>query len=106
MERDAGRDLASPKPRLPCARPKGYSQTRARGGTAFRLAPGQPAERMDSFAPEAEHIVIVPRVSGGNGRLSNGHRLGAPDCRGHGLPGMVGLGALAGRQVALAGQRV
>jgi hypothetical protein len=45
-----------------------FADARARGGTAFRLAPGQPAERMDSFAPEAEHIVIVPRVSGGNGR--------------------------------------
>ena len=45
-----------------------FADARARGGTAFRLAPGQPAERLESFAPEAEQIVIVPRVSGGSGR--------------------------------------
>ncbi|HEX6739884.1 MAG TPA: hypothetical protein VF310_16520 [Vicinamibacteria bacterium] len=45
-----------------------FAAARARGGTAFRLTPGQPAERLESFAPEAEQIVIVPRVSGGSGR--------------------------------------
>jgi len=42
-----------------------FAEQRARGATAFRLWPGRPAERIDSFDPQAEHIVIVPRVAGG-----------------------------------------
>lgn len=42
-----------------------FGAARARGATAFRLVPGQPAERLEEFAPEAEEIVIVPRISGG-----------------------------------------
>jgi hypothetical protein len=42
-----------------------FAQQRARGATAFRLLPGRPAERLDSFDPQAEHIVLVPRVAGG-----------------------------------------
>jgi hypothetical protein len=45
-----------------------FAQERARGATAFRVAPGQPAERLERFDPAAEEIVIVPRVSGGDGR--------------------------------------
>jgi hypothetical protein len=45
-----------------------FAAARARGATAFRVAPGQPAERLESFALDAEQIVIVPRVSGGSGR--------------------------------------
>ena len=44
-----------------------FAEARERGATAFRLAPGQSAERLDKFAPDAEEIVIVPRVSGGSG---------------------------------------
>jgi hypothetical protein len=43
-----------------------FAAERARGATAFRVAPGKPAERLDRFDPEAEEIVIVPRVSGGS----------------------------------------
>ena len=42
-----------------------FAAERARGATAFRVAPGRPAERLDHFAPTADEIVIVPRVSGG-----------------------------------------
>lgn len=36
-----------------------------RGGTAFRVAPGAPARRVDRLDPEADQIVVVPRVAGG-----------------------------------------
>ncbi len=42
-----------------------FAAARARGAVAFRVAAGQPAERIDSFDPEAEQIVVVPRVVGG-----------------------------------------
>lgn len=42
-----------------------FAQQRARGATAFRVWPGRAAERLDSFDPRAEHVVIVPRVAGG-----------------------------------------
>ena len=42
-----------------------FAQQRARGATAFKVWPGRSAERLDSFDPEAEHVVIVPRVAGG-----------------------------------------
>ena len=42
-----------------------FAEQRARGATAFRVAPGRPAERIDSFDPRAEQIVMVPRVAGG-----------------------------------------
>jgi len=45
-----------------------FAEARERGATAFRLAPGQPAERLDEFAPEATQIVLVPRISGGSDR--------------------------------------
>jgi hypothetical protein len=45
-----------------------FAAARARGGTAFRVAPGEPAERLESFAPETEQIIIVPHVSGGSER--------------------------------------
>jgi hypothetical protein len=44
-----------------------FAAQREVGATAFRLVPGQPAERLEQFAPEAEQIIIVPRVSGGRG---------------------------------------
>jgi hypothetical protein len=42
-----------------------FAQQRARGATAFRVTPGEPARRLDRFDPQAEHVVIVPRVAGG-----------------------------------------
>ena len=42
-----------------------FGEQRARGATAFRVTPGRPAERLDSFDPQAEHVVLVPRVAGG-----------------------------------------
>ena len=42
-----------------------FAESRARGATAFRLVPGRSAERLEAFAPEAEQIVIVPRIMGG-----------------------------------------
>jgi hypothetical protein len=42
-----------------------FAEQKARGATAFRVAPGRPAERLDSFDPQAEHVVLVPRVAGG-----------------------------------------
>lgn len=42
-----------------------FEEQRARGATAVRMAPGRPAERIERFDPEAEQIVMVPRVVGG-----------------------------------------
>ncbi len=42
-----------------------FKEAQAKGGTAFRVVPGQPAERLDQFDPEAEQIVVVPRIAGG-----------------------------------------
>jgi hypothetical protein len=42
-----------------------FRDERARGATAFRVAPGEPAERIDAFDPAADQIVMVPRIAGG-----------------------------------------
>jgi len=42
-----------------------FAQQRSRGAVAFKVWPGRAAERLDSFDPQAEHVVIVPRVAGG-----------------------------------------
>lgn len=42
-----------------------FAEMRARGATAFKVTPGQPAERIDEFDPKVEQIVVVPRVAGG-----------------------------------------
>lgn len=42
-----------------------FNRERASGATAFRVTPGVPAERVDTFDPDAEQIVIVPRIAGG-----------------------------------------
>jgi hypothetical protein len=42
-----------------------FAQERARGATAFRVAPGKPTERIEQFDPQAEQIFLVPRVIGG-----------------------------------------
>ena len=42
-----------------------FAQERAKGATAFRVEPGKPIERIESFDETAEQIVMVPRVVGG-----------------------------------------
>jgi hypothetical protein len=42
-----------------------FEEQRARGATAFKVAPEQPAVRIDTFDPQAEQIIMVPRVAGG-----------------------------------------
>ena len=42
-----------------------FEEQRARGATAFVVAPDQPAQRIDTFDPLAEQVVMVPRVAGG-----------------------------------------
>jgi len=42
-----------------------FEGQRARGATAFKVAPDRPAERIDEFDPKAEQVVIVTRVAGG-----------------------------------------
>jgi len=42
-----------------------FRDERARGSTAFRVLPGQLGEKIDTFDPNAEQIVMVPRVAGG-----------------------------------------
>jgi hypothetical protein len=42
-----------------------FEEQRARGATAFVVAPDKPAQRIDTFDPLAEQVVMVPRVAGG-----------------------------------------
>ncbi|HLH24196.1 MAG TPA: hypothetical protein VK066_16865 [Chloroflexota bacterium] len=42
-----------------------FEEQRARGATAFVVAPDKPAQRIDTFDPAAEQVVMVPRVAGG-----------------------------------------
>ncbi|MBI3972771.1 MAG: hypothetical protein HY332_15960 [Chloroflexi bacterium] len=42
-----------------------FAEERARGATAFRVRPDEPAERIDEFDRTAEQIVVVPRIAGG-----------------------------------------
>lgn len=43
-----------------------FAQERARGATAFRVEPGQvQPQRIEIFDPQAEQIVMIPRVVGG-----------------------------------------
>ncbi len=42
-----------------------FADQRAKGSTAIRVRPGEPPQRIDQFDPEAEQIVMVPRVMGG-----------------------------------------
>lgn len=42
-----------------------FKEERAKGATAFKVLPGEPAKKVDEFDPEAEQIVMVPRVAGG-----------------------------------------
>ncbi|MBX5492271.1 MAG: hypothetical protein IRZ14_14040 [Chloroflexi bacterium] len=42
-----------------------FEEQRARGATAFVVTPDKPAQRIDTFDPQAEQVVMVPRVAGG-----------------------------------------
>jgi hypothetical protein len=42
-----------------------FAEQRARGATAVRVTPDKPAERIDKFDPQAEQILMIPRVVGG-----------------------------------------
>ncbi len=42
-----------------------FARERKSGATAFRVAAGKPAERLEQFDPQAEQIILVPRVVGG-----------------------------------------
>jgi hypothetical protein len=42
-----------------------FAQERAKGATAFRVDTGKPAQRIEQFDPQAEQIILVPRVVGG-----------------------------------------
>lgn len=42
-----------------------FEQERARGATAFKVEPGKPVQRMETFDETAEQIVLIPRVVGG-----------------------------------------
>lgn len=42
-----------------------FEEQRAKGATAFKVEPDRPARRLDQFDPEAEQIIVVPRVAGG-----------------------------------------
>lgn len=42
-----------------------FNEERARGATAFKVDPGKPVERIETFDRTAEQIVMVPRVVGG-----------------------------------------
>lgn len=42
-----------------------FKEERARGATAVRMSPGRTVERIDEFDPNAEQILMIPRVVGG-----------------------------------------
>lgn len=42
-----------------------FAEHRAQGSTAFAVAPGQAPKVVETFDPEAEQIVVVPRIAGG-----------------------------------------
>lgn len=42
-----------------------FAEQRARGASAVRVQPGKPAQRIDTFDPEADQILMIPRVVGG-----------------------------------------
>jgi hypothetical protein len=41
------------------------AEQRARGAQAFRVRPGEPAERLDTLDPAVEEVLIIPPVVGG-----------------------------------------
>jgi hypothetical protein len=41
-----------------------FARERAQGATAFRVAPGKAAGRLEQFDAQASQIIMVPRVVG------------------------------------------
>jgi hypothetical protein len=42
-----------------------FALEQAKGSKAFRVDPDRPIERLERFDPQAEQIVMIPRVVGG-----------------------------------------
>ncbi len=42
-----------------------FEEHKAKGATAFKVTPGEPAKKLERFDKTAEQIVMVPRVAGG-----------------------------------------
>jgi hypothetical protein len=42
-----------------------FAEQRARGGTAVRVQPDRAPERIERFDPDAQQILLIPRVVGG-----------------------------------------
>lgn len=42
-----------------------FARERELGGVAFRVRPGAPAERVDTFDPLAEETMLIPPMVGG-----------------------------------------
>ena len=42
-----------------------FARAREEGALAFRMTPGQPGERMDTFDPSASDVLVVPAIVGG-----------------------------------------
>jgi len=42
-----------------------FAEARARGAQAFRVTPGEPAQRLAQFDPQAEEIIVIPPMVGG-----------------------------------------
>lgn len=42
-----------------------FELERRRGATAFRVAPGSVAERIETLDPHADEIVVIPPMAGG-----------------------------------------
>jgi hypothetical protein len=42
-----------------------FAEHRAQGSTAFAVAPGQAPKVIEQFDPQAEQIVVTPRIAGG-----------------------------------------
>lgn len=42
-----------------------FEEARRKGATAFSVKPGETATVLERFDPDAEEIVVIPRVQGG-----------------------------------------
>jgi len=42
-----------------------FEEQKAKGATAFKVTPSEPAKKLERFDKTAEQIVMVPRVAGG-----------------------------------------
>ena len=42
-----------------------FAKAKASGAQAFRLLPGEPAQRLEAFDPTAESTLVIPAMVGG-----------------------------------------